>query len=98
MQNVNRWKDLNSEFVISVYRDYFFWKKHLKEHHQNYLEIDEITKKFLLYHFDRIKLAIDTHLKRFDKNGTGCIGLDLKFLNFFGTNNVNCFYKNKTRK
>lgn len=86
LQNVNRWKDLNSEFAISVLRDYVFMKKALTKHGNNGnelsdSEIEKIGVKFLLSHFESVKMVIETHLERYDKKGTGCIGSS--FFGFF---------------
>jgi non-lysosomal glucosylceramidase len=55
-QNVTVWKDLNSKFVLQVYRDYALTGK------------DDLT--FLRYCWPSVKSALD-YLKKFDTKGDG---------------------------
>jgi non-lysosomal glucosylceramidase len=55
-QNTVRWKDLNSKFVLMVWRDYVYSGKK--------------DRAFLEYTWPSIKLALD-YLKQFDVDGSG---------------------------
>lgn len=60
-QSVSDWKDLNSKYVLMVWRDYA-----LTGHKDT---------AFLRYNFASVKMAMD-YLKRYDKNGDGLIEND----------------------
>jgi non-lysosomal glucosylceramidase len=55
-QNTNDWKDLNSKFVLMIYRDYVFTGKKDRE--------------FLRYTWPAVKEALD-HLRQYDHTGDG---------------------------
>ncbi|KAL0488309.1 non-lysosomal glucosylceramidase [Acrasis kona] len=57
IQNTNRWKDLNCEFVISCYRDYVVTK----------------DVEFLKYVWPRMVNVVKYHSENFDKDGDGLI-------------------------
>jgi non-lysosomal glucosylceramidase len=55
-QDTNDWKDLNSKFVLMVYRDYVFTGRKDNE--------------FLKYTWPAVQQALE-HLRRYDRNGDG---------------------------
>jgi non-lysosomal glucosylceramidase len=57
IQNTNRWKDLNCEYVISCWRDYTITK----------------NVEFLKFVWPRMEAVIDYHSKNFDKDKDGLI-------------------------
>ncbi len=57
-QNVSDWKDLNSKYVLMVWRDYFL--------------TGSKDREFLQYNYKAVKMAMD-FLKKFDTNGDGVI-------------------------
>jgi len=57
-QNVSDWKDLNSKYVLMVWRDYFL--------------TGSKDTNFLKYNYKAVKMAMD-YLKQFDTDGDGLI-------------------------
>ena len=57
-QSVSDWKDLNSKYVLMVWRDYFL--------------TGSKDRKFLEYNYNAVKMAMN-YLKQFDTNGDGLI-------------------------
>ncbi|KAG2375023.1 hypothetical protein C9374_010027 [Naegleria lovaniensis] len=57
MQDTNKWKDLNSQFIISIYRDYVYTK----------------DEEFLKQVYPSVLLAMNYHLENFDKDKDGLI-------------------------
>jgi non-lysosomal glucosylceramidase len=55
-QNTNDWKDLNSKFVLMVYRDYVFTGKK--------------DQTFLRYTWPAVQEALE-HLRQYDRDGDG---------------------------
>jgi len=57
-QDVSNWRDLNSKYVLMVWRDYAF--------------SDSKDADFLRYTWDAVRMAM-AHLRQYDKNGDGLI-------------------------
>jgi non-lysosomal glucosylceramidase len=57
IQNTNRWKDLNCEYVISVWRDY--------------TRTNDV--EFLKFAWPRVQAVLEYHEKNYDKDGDGLI-------------------------
>ena len=57
-QDVSNWRDLNSKYVLMVWRDYVF--------------SGSKDTEFLRYTWDAVKMAME-HLRQYDKNGDGLI-------------------------